>query len=291
MLVKPSSAGAPRRRVRRRLVCAVFSALLATLAPVGSSALIPVGSAEPDSALKVMTRNLYLGSSLQPLFTAVSQQALIAAMTTVYANVQATNFPERAEALASEIADAGPHLVGLQEARLWRSQTPADSSTTPNATHVEYDFVQILLGALARRGLQYAPVNTITTTDREVPRSTPRGLQDVRFTDRDVILARASRQSTPIRSARTRPIARRPDCGRRTTQGSGANFACRSPPWARRGALGLGPTVNRSPPAPSRSPLRIRWPDRRGSTSDWPCRRTARPRRRRSAAPGPPPQR
>jgi hypothetical protein len=55
--------------------------------------------------------------------------------------------------------------------------------------------------------------------------------------------AAASRRSGPIRSTRTRPTGRRPDCGRRTTRGSGANSGCRSPPpWGRRRASGRART-------------------------------------------------
>ncbi|WP_328969483.1 endonuclease/exonuclease/phosphatase family protein [Streptomyces sp. NBC_00239] len=136
-----------------------------------------------------MTRNLYLGADLAPVLAATGQQALVAAVTAVYANVQATNFPERAKVLADEIADGDPHLVGLQEAALWRSQTPADPSSS--ATHVEYDFLKILLRELSARGKHYRAVAEVTVgSDFEAPRSTPTGLQDIRLTDRDVLLAR-----------------------------------------------------------------------------------------------------
>ncbi|MET9852518.1 endonuclease/exonuclease/phosphatase family protein [Streptomyces sp. NPDC006450] len=135
-----------------------------------------------------MTRNLYLGADLAPVLAATSPQGLVAAATAVWANVQATNFPERAEALADEIAASDPHVVGVQEAVLWRSQTPAGPGS---ATHVEYDFLQILLDELSARGKHYAAVAAITVgSDFEAPRSTPSGLQDIRLTDRDVLLAR-----------------------------------------------------------------------------------------------------
>ncbi|MFE9636925.1 endonuclease/exonuclease/phosphatase family protein [Streptomyces sp. NPDC006463] len=135
-----------------------------------------------------MTRNLYLGADLAPVLAATSSQGLVTAVTAVWANVQATNFPERAEALADEIAEADPHLVGLQEAVLWRSQTPAGPGS---ATHVEYDFLQILLDELSARGKHYKAVASVTVgSDFEAPRSTPSGLQDIRLTDRDVLLAR-----------------------------------------------------------------------------------------------------
>ncbi|MFI1285866.1 endonuclease/exonuclease/phosphatase family protein [Streptomyces sp. NPDC020858] len=177
------------RRMRRRW----FTAALCALALCAPGSLTPASAAEdPGKAgqarLRVLTRNLYLGGDLAPVLAATSPQALVAAVTAVYANVQATNFPERARVLADEIAKSGPHLVGLQEAVLWRSQTPAGPGS---ATHVEYDFLQILLDALAARGKHYAAVASVVVgSDFEAPRSTPSGLQDIRLTDRDVLLAR-----------------------------------------------------------------------------------------------------
>jgi endonuclease/exonuclease/phosphatase family metal-dependent hydrolase len=112
--------------------------------------------------------------------------------------VQATNFPERARALADEIAAAHPHLVGLQEVTLWRSRIPAD--TTPlNADHIEYDFLATLLAELADRGKAYAAVATVQNADAEAPGATsssPTGLQDIRITDHDVIIARTDLPAT-----------------------------------------------------------------------------------------------
>ncbi|MGC9543484.1 endonuclease/exonuclease/phosphatase family protein [Streptomyces sp. UG1] len=165
-----------------------FTGALAALLLLAPGNLTAASAAQPAAPLRVMTRNLYLGADLAPVLAASNPQALVAAVTAVYANVQATNFPERAEALADEIADSDPHLVGLQEAVLWRSQTPAGPGS---ATHVEYDFLQILLDKLAARGRHYAAVATVTVgSDFEAPRSTPTGLQDIRLTDRDVLLAR-----------------------------------------------------------------------------------------------------
>ncbi|MBT2540693.1 endonuclease/exonuclease/phosphatase family protein [Streptomyces sp. ISL-44] len=172
--------------IRRWLTAALGALLLLTPGSLSAAS----AAAQPTDQLRVITRNLYLGADLAPVLAATSPQTLVAAVTTVYANVQATNFPERAEALADEIADGNPHLVGLQEAVLWRSQTPAGPGS---ATHVEYDFLQILLDKLASRGKHYAAVATVTVgSDFEAPRSLPGGggLQDIRLTDRDVLLAR-----------------------------------------------------------------------------------------------------
>jgi endonuclease/exonuclease/phosphatase family metal-dependent hydrolase len=142
-------------------------------------------------SLKVLTRNLYLGADLAPTFGVGSFPDLVEAVTGVYDMVQATNFPERAKALADEIAAFHPHVVGLQEVTLWRSESPSNLSLTPNATKVEYDFRDILLSELAARGKSYAEVITATNLDAEAPRGIfPTDLHDVRITDRDMILVR-----------------------------------------------------------------------------------------------------
>jgi endonuclease/exonuclease/phosphatase family metal-dependent hydrolase len=141
------------------------------------------------ATLKVITRNIYFGTDLLPVFEVVDPQELPGVVAEIFALVEATNFPERAKALAKEIATFNPHLIGLQEVALWRSG-PADFNPTPNAQTVEYDFLAILLEELAQHGKSYEAVATVQNADAEAPRIGPTGLEDIRFTDRDVILAR-----------------------------------------------------------------------------------------------------
>ena len=142
----------------------------------------------------VMTRNLYLGSGLLGLLEAGDPADVLQEATAVYAAVLATDFPERAGALAAEIEAAGPALVGLQEVTLYRTQQPSDflqGNTAPNAEEVLFDFLQILQDSLAARGLEYRVASTAVNLDEELPVAPQPGtFIDVRLTDRDVILAR-----------------------------------------------------------------------------------------------------
>ncbi len=146
--------------------------------------------------ITVMTRNLYLGTNLDPVINATPAQ-LPTAVAELFAHVQATNFAERAGRLADEIAATRPDVIGLQEVALYRRQSPGDAidgGTTPATTPV-IDFQQLLLDSLAARGLPYVSAATRTGLDLEVPMATgtaPSGprFDDIRFTDRDVILAR-----------------------------------------------------------------------------------------------------
>jgi len=98
--------------------------------------------------LTVMTRNLYLGSSLGPALEAKTPEGFVEAVARIYATVQYTNFPQRAEAIADEIQKEEPDLIGLQEVTKW---TTAGVNPPPG-----YDFLAILEGELAARGLDYS---------------------------------------------------------------------------------------------------------------------------------------
>ena len=135
-------------------------------------------------AVTVMTRNVYIGTDLVPIFAARTPEELLSATATAFRNVQATDFPARAQALAGEIAAARPDLVGLQEVEIIRTGPFADPAP---ATNVVGDYLELLLASLEARGLEYTPVAINVNADVEAPSAL--GL-DVRATDRDVILVR-----------------------------------------------------------------------------------------------------
>ncbi|HET8975775.1 MAG TPA: endonuclease/exonuclease/phosphatase family protein [Solirubrobacterales bacterium] len=132
-------------------------AAIALLAGIVALTLLP-GAADAaekgkkkGQVVKVMTRNLYLGADLGPALSAPSQQAFIEANGQILRQVDATNFPVRAKALASEIKQRDPDLVGMQEVALWRTG-PFDLNPPvtgiPVASDVKYDFLQLLLTEL-----------------------------------------------------------------------------------------------------------------------------------------------
>jgi endonuclease/exonuclease/phosphatase family metal-dependent hydrolase len=154
-----------------------------------------------DRQVTVMTQNLYLGTDLVPIFGAKTLQELYAAVGAGWVQVQANDFTARAQAIADEIAAAKPDLVGLQEAELYRTDFPPDGSATPAET-VAYDFIRLLVNALAERGLAYKPVSTFTGTDIELPASSSLVLPpslDVRFTDRVSLLARTDEKTADLK--------------------------------------------------------------------------------------------
>jgi hypothetical protein len=178
--------------MRRFTLLAAVCVAAALAAP---AALANNGSGRGDHHITVMTQNLYLGTDLRPVFTAPNPFALFAATGAAWAQVQANDFPARAQAIADEIADAKPDLVGLQEATLYRTDVPADGPASPAET-VAYDFEALLVQALTDRGLSYMPASTFTGTDVELPAGLPPAL-DVRFTDRVVVLVRTRKHHGP----------------------------------------------------------------------------------------------
>ena len=184
-----------RRAVHRISLLGLTLAVLTIAVPAAAA---PLPLANDQRTVHVMTRNLYSGANFLPAITAAlsgDSTAIIAAVSEIWNKVGFTNFPARATGIAREVEQAQPDLIGLQEAALWRSQTPSDS-VMGNADRVEYDFVQILLDALAARGLHYSVVAEERGTDVELPGflSTANAalgiVSDIRLTDREVLLAR-----------------------------------------------------------------------------------------------------
>ena len=159
--------------------------------PVGGKAQVhPRGP-----RVTVMTRNIYLGGDINRILAPEDPEVpipLLVAQT--WGVIQQTNFPERAKAIADEIARTRPHLIGLQEVPLFRIQNPGDFLTgNPDpATDVALDFLTLLLGELDARGLTYRAAAVSEGIDIELPMATGQTtpLADIRLTNRDVILAR-----------------------------------------------------------------------------------------------------
>jgi endonuclease/exonuclease/phosphatase family metal-dependent hydrolase len=141
--------------------------------------------------ITAMTYNLFQGSELTEASNATTPADFLAAVAQDYGEVQRTDFPERAQAIAAQAQSAAPDLIGIQEAALWKTGTASATFPPPPPATVSYDFVKILVDALNARGLHYAPV--AVTTDFTVAGPGlfgSSGFMNVQLTDRDAILAR-----------------------------------------------------------------------------------------------------
>jgi endonuclease/exonuclease/phosphatase family metal-dependent hydrolase len=145
---------------------------------------------KPRRDLAVMTRNLYLGSSLGPALEAKTPEAFVEAVARIYATVQYTNFPQRADAIADEIEATEPDLIGLQEVTKW---TTGGLNPPPG-----YDFLTILEGELKARGLDYSVASVannanigpapLALAEQGCVQPGPTITCSVQLEDRDVIL-------------------------------------------------------------------------------------------------------
>jgi endonuclease/exonuclease/phosphatase family metal-dependent hydrolase len=139
----------------------------------------PGARADSDKrVVKVMTRNMDAGTDLGWFFVVPD---VMTATSLTFSEVLASNIPGRAELLADEIGSEQPDLIALEEVTLWESGPPGGSPT------IVLDQLQLLLTALAERGLNYAPVVVQGLTTTAAPAS-PASV--VHFTDRNAILAR-----------------------------------------------------------------------------------------------------
>jgi endonuclease/exonuclease/phosphatase family metal-dependent hydrolase len=182
-----------------RKLAAVVIAVLAALACDDSTTGPDTGTSfgtdrAGPGAIGVMTRNLYVGTDIERVML-VPPAEIPFAVAAVWAEIGQTNYPERVQALADEIAEHRPHVVGLQEVTTFYSQSPSDFIPF-NAEHVELDFLELLSAALSQRGLDYDAVVQSTGFDVEIPMYVgpdpfdPASYDDIRMTDGEAILVR-----------------------------------------------------------------------------------------------------
>jgi endonuclease/exonuclease/phosphatase family metal-dependent hydrolase len=195
----------------------IFYSVLAAaiLLILSGSALAEKGGRGADvHKLEVMTQNLYVGADVFRVFEGAPCGPM-QAIYEIFGTVQQTDFPTRAEAIADIVMRNKPHVIGLQEVSLIRMQVPADGEVdinpspdpslpptltyVPNAKDVVFDYLQLLVDALAARGLDYVVVEDATAIDADVefPMASFDGEcnmtsvpMDLRLTDRDVVLVR-----------------------------------------------------------------------------------------------------
>jgi endonuclease/exonuclease/phosphatase family metal-dependent hydrolase len=182
-------------------VAAILLALCVALVAALAVYRVVAGS----RTVTVMTRNLYIGADItRPIRAAAGLTGRDAVLALGHANhelrqiVDRTDFPARSALLANEIAKAQPDLLGLQEVALWR-HGPMELNRLGQleAATVDYDFLQLLLGRLADRGLSYDVAGVQQESDVEAPAftgdpfaGTASAAQDVRLTVREVVLVR-----------------------------------------------------------------------------------------------------
>jgi endonuclease/exonuclease/phosphatase family metal-dependent hydrolase len=158
---------------RRSAAVAAALAVVAVAGPAATASAKPKAKAKPD--VTVMSRNLYLGADIIKLVSAANVDDMKQQVKTLHEDVDKTNFPVRATAIAAEIAAKKPDLIAVQEvARYYRSAdaTPGQAATTPL-----YDFMALLQKALKGKKQTYKVASEQTEMDITVPSAEGYGLR------------------------------------------------------------------------------------------------------------------
>lgn len=175
--------------MRALIILGVALSLIATQQP-----------AHARDTLVVMTQNQYFGADLTPL---IGAEDFNKAVLEVLNQIQANDFPARADALAEEIADRLPDVVGLQE--VFNITLNGLNGPAPYR-----DQLTDTLDALNVLGANYVAVASVQNTQLTIPIDfNGDSLPDaaVGVTDRDVILVRADipASAVPFSQFCTRP--------------------------------------------------------------------------------------
>ena len=91
--------------------------------------MLPEDGSLDTEPLTVMTYNVYVGADMIPLLGITNLLEVPGAVAGLYDTVIASDFPGRAAAIAGTLKAHQPHLIGLQEISLIRTQTPGDRLT------------------------------------------------------------------------------------------------------------------------------------------------------------------
>jgi len=189
MISRTSTSRPSLRRFWGALAALTVAAVAIATGPARALATPPE---QAERRFEVMTYNGYLGANLQLLFGITDPIELIDAAAAVFAHVDQVDFNVRAVAIARQIVEASPDVVGLQELSLWQTAPLSN----PAQLKTRYDFLQILLDELERQGHPYRAVSVNENFSGALPIS---ATTLARLTMRDVILARSDLSTSELK--------------------------------------------------------------------------------------------
>jgi hypothetical protein len=196
-MMKKTTLEKTRNEERRWQIGRIVSVALAAvfvLIATHPAAADPPARFEPS--VRVMTRNLYLGADIFAVVNVGNPDLIPLAVAEKYAVMVQNNFAERARAIAMEIADKNPDLIGCQEVAQFTRLRPTGDPEAPFQAIEQYDYLALLLDALQAGGLEYEAAAVGFNADVTLPMfqgfdgSGAPLLDYVRYLDRDTILAK-----------------------------------------------------------------------------------------------------
>lgn len=174
---------------------------LAMLACGTGGALVPVTPAGPpevsldkkadtDRDLVVYSQNVYVGTDVDAVLASPSDQ-LQTRLFTALGTFLATDWPERAKAMAAEIRRTSPDVIALNEITILDVR-----GLEPYFPDTHMAFLPVLQAALAARHLDYVVAGSIADTDANLNL----GGSTLRLQDFDVVLVRRGLTISDARS-------------------------------------------------------------------------------------------
>lgn len=133
---------------------------------------------ESKAVVKVMTYNVNEGTDFLEVLSATTPDDFYKAVQITLKNIDSTNPPLRMQAIAREIAETEPQLVGLQEVTTWTV-----------GGQVRYDMLDELITALHNLGEEYTAV--VVVDEFQIAGFLPDKQTLVEGLNHDVILARS----------------------------------------------------------------------------------------------------
>jgi endonuclease/exonuclease/phosphatase family metal-dependent hydrolase len=161
------------RRLRTQYASVWAFILLFAIVLVPTTA---TGQNDGKATVKVMTYNVNEGTDFLEVLSATNPIDFLKAVQITLNNIDSTNPPLRMQAVAKEIAQTQPDLVGLQEVTTWSV-----------GGQVRYDMLDELISALHGLGENYSAIVIADEFQLEAPM--PNGVM-VKGVNHDVILAR-----------------------------------------------------------------------------------------------------
>lgn len=187
----------------------------ATLPTLVGTALLGAASLSAAADIDVMTQNQYLGTDLEPVLSAATADpfdptAFNLAVVTALQRIAASKPAERARALAANIAQRNPDVVGLQEAYQFVCMPLGPQAPGQNCDHpaLKAAFTDQLANTVAALRGRYMLAGKVTEMKLQAPQGIPfttttdgssYGL--LTLADRDAILVKTGLPAQPVNLA------------------------------------------------------------------------------------------
>lgn len=176
----------PGRTINRRALLGAMVAATVTMALAAPATANERPGGSWPRPIALATYNVSFGANLSPLFGLTDPDALKQQAAKTFADMVASDYTARADAVARLIARARPDVAGLQEVAKWERF----DFTQPQLGFqnlAAFDYQALLLAALERRGVPYDVAVENETFVGALPVDATTA---IRFTDENLILVR-----------------------------------------------------------------------------------------------------